>query len=182
METSEAQRLANQMLANAHEILSVCQGVDEETASSAPAGRWSPKEVISHLLGPDGIGMLPSFQAFLQMDTPLLEIETENPFFSERRSNMSFGDLLDQFESEYEGIADLVANLADEQLGRRAHIPMLRDTPSGEYPTLAEWIEAIASYHLGMHIDQMREILRTLQESAAPHRIDSEFEERIGIY
>jgi hypothetical protein len=32
----------------------------------------------------------------------------------------------------------------------------------GEYPTLAMWIQAIAEYHVGFHIDHMREILRAL--------------------
>jgi hypothetical protein len=180
MQTPEAQRLANIILEKAHEFKSLCQGVDEETASRAPAGRWSPKEIVSHLIGPGGIGLLPSFQAFLQYNTPFLDVEAGNHFFTERRAGKSFDDLLAEFDSEYDRIADFVVNLSDEQLNRKAHIPMLKETPLGEYPTLTGWCEAIGSYHLGFHIDQMREILHLLREASAPQRVWEGHEERPG--
>ena len=37
-------------------------------------GRWSPKEIVSHLCGPEGIGMLPTFRAFLEGDATNLRI------------------------------------------------------------------------------------------------------------
>jgi hypothetical protein len=39
---------------------------------------------------------------------------------------------------------------------------MLKETPVGEYPTLAQWISVIGDHHLGSHTDHMREILEEL--------------------
>jgi len=101
-------------------------------------------------------------KAFLERDTPRIDIEVENPFYSERRDRMTFLELLAEFDAEYRRVADFVTGLSDEQLSRKAHIPILKETPVGEYPTLAQWIEAIGDYHLAMHIDHMRDTVQDL--------------------
>jgi hypothetical protein len=69
------------------------------------------------------------------------------------------------FEQEYTDIADLTATLTDVQLARKAHIPLFKETPMGEYPTLAMWIDGIAGYHLSFHIDHMKGILEALKRA-----------------
>jgi len=59
-------------------------------------------------------------------------------------------------------MADVVEGLSEKQLSRKAHIPLLKETPIGEYPTLAMWVQAIGEYHLGSHIDHMKEILQAI--------------------
>lgn len=162
MQTKEGTEISEAIRQKTREFKSLCDGVDEETASKAPEGRWSPKEIVSHVSGPDGVGFLPSLKVIVEKDTPRLDIEAENPFFSERRSAMTFEGLLAEFESEYDRIAEFVAGMSDEQLNRKAHIPMLKESPIGEYPTLAIWAQAIGLHHLGMHIDHMKEILQAL--------------------
>ncbi len=149
---------------NVGAMMAVCRGVDDKTASMAPEGRWSPKQILSHLCGPEGKGLKASVQAFLDADTPLLDITPENPYFTEARARMSIAELVAAFEQEYKSIADLTGTLSDEQLARKAHIPMLKESPLGEYPTLAIWINAIAGYHIGFHIDHMKEILQALKK------------------
>jgi hypothetical protein len=75
---------------------------------------------------------------------------------------MTLSELLSQFDQEYSRIADLVAGLSDEQLNRKAHIPLLKEMPLGEHPNLAMWVEAIGQYHLAFHIDHLQEILQSL--------------------
>ncbi len=144
------------------EMKKLCEGLDEKTASRAPSKRWSPKQILSHLCGPDGVGLIPAIQTILQQDTPRLDLEPGNPFFTERRSGMTVAELLKEFEGEYTRMADLVAGLSDEQLARKAHVPALKETPMGEYLTLAVWVTALAERHVGFHIDHMREILQEL--------------------
>lgn len=170
MPTPEAVRLSQIIGQKVEDFKGLCQGIDEATASRAPAGRWSPKEIVSHLCGPEGIGFMTSIRVFLEKDTPRVDIDPENPFFTEKRARMSFAELLAEFESEYRGIAEFATGLSEEQLGRKAHIPLLKETPMSEYPTLATWIAAIGEHHLGMHTDHMREILEGLGVSSGSQK------------
>ena len=160
MATSEGIELAQGIRTKVEEVKKLCEGLDDNKASQAPPGRWSPKEILSHLLGPEGISNMTIFQAFLDQDIPKLDIEAENPFFSEKRAKMTLAEYLTQFESEYGQLADFVAGLSEEQLNRKAHIPLLKDTEIGEYPTLGMWANAIGEYHLGFHIDHLKEVLQ----------------------
>ena len=75
MATSTGIQLAQSIRRKIEELKKVCEGLDESTASRAPAGRWSPKEILSHLWGPEGSGHLPILQAFLDEETPRIDLE-----------------------------------------------------------------------------------------------------------
>jgi DinB superfamily len=168
MQSPEAVRLSELINQKVRDVKGLCANIDEETAARAPSGRWSPKEIVSHLCGPEGIGLLPTFSAFVEKDVPRLDIEAEDSFFSENRARATFADLVAEFEEEYGRIAEFTAGLSDEQLSRKAHIPMLKESPMGEYPTLSAWIQVIGEHHLGMHCDHMREILEALKVGSMP--------------
>ena len=154
--------IAQEVRAKMAEFRKSCEGLDEASSSRAPVGRWSPKQIISHLCGPEGIGLLPTLKAFIERDRPEIDAKPENPQWSEKRSRMSLAELLTEFDREYSSMAAFVEGLSDEQLLRKAHIPMLKDSPLGEYPTLAQWVVGLSNYHIGFHIDHMREIVQAL--------------------
>jgi len=155
-------QLSQRILMKAEEMRRLCEGIDEETAARAPADRWSPKQILSHLSGPEGGSFVASIQTILERDTPRIDIEAENPFFTEKRSRMTLAELLATFMNEYSQVAALVSKLSEAQLNRRAYVPLFKDLPMGEYPTLAELIGAIAEYHMDFHVNHMREVLQAL--------------------
>ena len=143
------------------DLKKACAGIDEATASRAPEGRWSPKEILSHLLGREGQDWVTIARLFLDKDTPTIDLHVET-FFSGPRAQMSFAALLARLEKDYEALAQLAAGLSSEQLARKAHIPLFKDSPLGEYPALGGFIGGLGAYHVTVHADHMKEILGEL--------------------
>ncbi|MGD0232456.1 MAG: DinB family protein [Syntrophorhabdales bacterium] len=165
----EATQLAQTVRRKAEEFKRLCAGLDERTASRAPVGRWSPKEIVSHLCGPEeGMGPVTACRLFVEQDAPELDLEPGNPFFTGTRAQMTFAELLQEFDRRYNQLADFVAGLTPGQLGRKAHIPALKESPLGEYPTLEAFVEGIGEYHLTFHVDHMREIIEALGAAPKP--------------
>ena len=165
MATSRGNQLAQVIREKVAGLKQVCQGVDENLASRAPTDRWSPKQILSHLCGPEDVGHLPILRSFVDSDTPMIDLDAENPFFSENRAAMSFSELVAECELNYRRLADFAAELTEEQLARKAHIPKLKDSPLGEYPTLDGMIYGLGEYHVQFHIDHLREILAALSSN-----------------
>ena len=145
------------------EMSRLCEGIDEAAASRAPTGRWSPKEIISHLIGPGDGGFVPVLEMILSEDKPFLDLQPGNSHFTEKRAGTTFHVLFAQFKTDYRAFADRVAALSDEQLARTIHIPALKDAPMGEYPTIQVFIELMAVHHVDSHMDHMKEILGLLE-------------------
>lgn len=156
-----AQKIKNQI----SELKKVCKDVDEDIAIRNPAGKWSPKEILSHLLGPDESGHIPMLQAFIDQDNPTVYMEAANPFFTEKRAEMTFAQLLSKVTAEYGRLAKFAETLSSDELERKARVPMLKDTPLGEFPTLEVMISMLCGMedsHIQFHTSHMREILDEL--------------------
>jgi hypothetical protein len=109
MATLTGKQLAQDIRQKIAVLKTVCDRVAEKTSTQAPEGRWSPKEILSHLAGPEGYSYKQNLQAVLDEDTPRLDLRAENPFFSDQRARTSFAGLFAQVQKEYEGVADFAA-------------------------------------------------------------------------
>jgi len=164
MNESESVKLVKLIDTKISELKSVCEGIDEQIADRAPEGRWSPKQILSHLLGPEGKGMMATVTVFFDENMPRIDVEAANPFYTENRAKMTLKELMTEVELEYSRIAGFASALDPSHLSRKAHIPMMKDSAIGEYPTLGEWIEAIACGHIVFHIRHMNEIVQQIKQ------------------
>lgn len=167
MATTTGSKVAGEIRQKIDALTAIGWGIDAQTLSRAPEGRWSPQEILSHILGADG-GYRLLFQAFLDADTPTLNIGVEQTYLSADRRAMTAVELCDAIRREYEAMAAFAEGLSEEQLGRKARIPQLKQSPLGEYPTLGALIAGLGCYHMQFHIDHLREVLDALdaQEKA----------------
>ena len=161
----DGKTLADGITNKLDELIRLCEDIDEQTASKAPVGRWSPKEIVSHLLGAPTRGMLPAFRRFIEEETPRLDVEPANPHYTAERSATSFFQLLSQLRKEYTDIAEFTAALSEGQLSRKAHVPAFKESPFGEYMTLETFISILGDSHLKSHTDHMQEILDLLRKT-----------------
>ncbi|MBI1885624.1 MAG: DinB family protein [Chloroflexi bacterium] len=139
------------------ELEEAVTGLSDESAARRPAdGEWCAKEVLSHLLGEEGQGAVGRFRRFLDEDQPLIGIVSGLPYYTPQRQSMTVADLLAGVRAQYLEVGHYLGGLNDEQLARKARIPLFKDTPLTEYPTLAQTAGALVSFHVTDHINQIR--------------------------
>ncbi|HEV8574731.1 MAG TPA: DinB family protein, partial [Dehalococcoidia bacterium] len=147
--------LQQQLDQKVQEIKQAVSSIDEQKAAKPPAeGEWCAKEVLSHVSGEDGSDAVSRYRRILEEDTPLLEIHPGISYY-EGREKASVGELLARIENQYGELGAFLAGLNEEQLNRKAHVPLLRETPIGEYPTLSQQAMGLIHYHLNDHVNQL---------------------------
>ena len=147
--------LSEQMSAKVGEIKQTAAAMTDVQASKPKAeGEWSAKQVLSHLCGDTDALSMYEMKRFLNEDTPDLGLTPGN--YGDTRKDQSIASLMSKIDTDYAEIGRFLAGLSDEQLARKAHIPFLKETPLGEYPTLGQWAGAVITFHLNDHINQLR--------------------------
>jgi len=147
--------LSEQLAAKVKEVTAAAAGLSDDQAAKPKAdGEWSAKQVLSHLCGDTDALSMYEFKRFLAEDTPDLGLSPGN--YGDIRKSAPVSELVSRIESDYAAIGSFLAGLNDDQLGRKAHIPFLKETPLGEYPTLGQWAGAVIHFHLADHLNQLR--------------------------
>ncbi|SRR6266571_788489 len=149
--------LSEQLSAKVNELKDAVSGLSEDKAAKAKSeGEWSAKQVLSHLCGDNDALSMYEFGRFLEEDNPDLGITPGS--YGDIRKDAALPELLSRIDSDYATIGSFLAGLSDEQLARTAHVPFLKETPLGEYPTLGQWAGAVINFHLADHVNQLRSL------------------------
>ena len=112
--------------------------------------------MLSHLCGADDALSMYEFKRFLNEETPDLGITPGS--YSDVRKDAPLSELVSKIDSDYAKIGSFLAGLNEEQLNRKAHIPFLKETPLGEYPTLGQWAIGVIQFHLNDHVQQLKNL------------------------
>ncbi len=142
------------------ELEEAVAGVSEDGATRRPGvGEWCVKEVLSHLLGEEGKGYVAILRRFVEEDTPLIQFDAGLSYYTPKRQGMSAATLVAELRKEYEAMAGFLESLREEQLARKAHVPLFKGSPLGEYPTLGQLANGLINFHLVEHINRIRKLL-----------------------
>jgi uncharacterized damage-inducible protein DinB len=151
--------LQQQLNQKVQEIKQAVAGIDEEKATRSPgSGEWSAKEILWHLTGEEHALKTFEMERFLKEETPDLGLTPGQTPYNEERSKTPVNELVSRVESQYAEVGSFLAGLSDEQLNRKAHIPFLKETPLGEYPTLGQWAIGLINFHLNDHVQQLKNL------------------------
>ncbi len=138
------------------ELSEALEGLDEEKAGQrAVDAEWCCKEVLSHLMGDEGEDILAPLRRIIEEDTPLIGIVTGLPYYTPDRQTMSLAELRGAVPSRYRELAEFLGGLNDADIARKARVPLFKETPIGEYATMAQFVGAL-DFHLTDHINQIR--------------------------
>ena len=137
------------------ELSEALNGLDEEKAGQRAAdAEWCCKEVLSHLMGDEGDDVLAPFRQIIEEDTPLIGIVTGLPYYTPDRQTMSLAERRGAVASRYGELAEFLGSLTEADLARKARVPLLKESPIGEYVTMPQFVGAL-SFHLADHINQI---------------------------
>ncbi len=149
--------LEQQLAGKIQELKQVVSGIGDEKALKRPAdGEWCIKEVFAHLTDRDSAVEMYEMDRFIREDTPALDLTPGKLSFGPAEQSRSVQDYMSHVESLYAGLGQFFAGLTEDQMARKAHVPFLKETPLGEYPTLGQWAGAIVNFHMADHINQVR--------------------------
>ena len=114
-------------------------------------GEWSPKQVLMHVLGPEGATYQQLIQSFIDSDNPSMEGAPGTLHTPPDREAATFSDLLTQTVQVYQNLATYVGGLSDEQLNKVVDAPVFAATPWGATPTVAQIVEFLGDWHVRDH-------------------------------
>ena len=153
-----AQSLQDQVTEKVNEIKGLVSELsDDEAANNPVEGEWCVKEVLSHLIGAELGSAKAGLKRFLDEDTPQIDVNPGISYF-EVRNSLSTAELLSTFEAEYGKLGEFLGGLSEEQLNRKANVPLMKESPIGEYPTLSQWAGALLNFHVNEHVGQIRNL------------------------
>ncbi|MCH7523055.1 MAG: DinB family protein [Chloroflexi bacterium] len=137
------------------ELSEALNGLDEAKAGQRAAdAEWCCKEILSHLMGDEGEDILAPFRQIIEEDTPLIGIVTGLPYYTPDRQTMSLAEMRGAVSSRYRELAEFLGGLTEADLARKARVPLFKETPIGEYATMAQFAGAL-NFHLTDHINQI---------------------------
>jgi hypothetical protein len=151
--------LQQQLNQKVEEIKQAVSGIDEQKAAKRPAdGEWSAKEILWHLTGEEHALKTFEMERFLGEETPQLGITPGQTPYTDDKGKVPVQELVSRVETQYADVGKFLAGLNEEQLNRKAHVPFLKETPLGEYPTLGQWAVGLINFHLNDHVQQLKNL------------------------
>jgi hypothetical protein len=145
-----ADDVIGQLAAQTDEIRSTIDGLPEEKGRFAYAeGKWTIKEVLSHLIDGERIFSYRILRISRGDETPIEGFEQDSYIENSNANNRSFADLLDEFDRQRQANLLMINNIDEAGLGRIG-------TASGN-PISARTLVFISAGHVEHHLRILKE-------------------------
>jgi len=142
-----------------HELRDLQYSLDWKRDFNDPAA-WSPRDIITHLMGTLEVNTYRTLQAIITDESPTARLEGDNPYRSQETRAMALPQLLDRLETVYDRLTELIASVSDQQLGRTVRI--LRQDGTTRELTFLEVAHRPFATHWPDHTRQLYSIRQEL--------------------
>jgi hypothetical protein len=134
-------------------------GLEPHLDRAPAAGEWSAREVLSHLLGPEGGGIEQILGRFAPPPHPPLEFHPGEAVLSPVRKTRSLAQLRTALDAQRAAVLGYLASLPEADLQtRKVRIPAFKQFFGTEEISLAVFTGALFDFHWKDHAGQLAKI------------------------
>jgi len=122
--------------------------------------------VLSHLLFPPGWNAVTLLKSFSERDLPVVEIEPGDAYLTPERRTMTLAQFIAALDTQRTDMLAYLDTLAEEDLVRKARIPLFKTFMGTEEIPLPIFVGAMFEYHWNDHAAQLAKIRQAIGLSA----------------
>lgn len=130
-------------------------------------GEWTTREVLSHLLEGDDWKPAAVLASFAERDLPTIEIAPGETFLTPARRRMTLPQMVGALDAQRRSVFDYLDGLSDEDLARKARIPLFKSFMGTDEIPLPMFVGAMFDYHMNDHAGQIAKIRKAVGLPAA---------------
>jgi hypothetical protein len=135
------------------------EGLEPHLDRAPAPGEWSAREVLSHLLGPEGAGLEPALRRFTTPPYPTLDFHPGDPAMSAGRKTLTLAQLRGALDAQRQAALGYLSSLPETELqARKVRIPAFKQFLGTEEISLAVFTGAMFEFHWTDHAGQLGKI------------------------
>jgi hypothetical protein len=132
----------------------------------APA-EWTTRQVLCRLLGEPGWRPVPVLSTFATAGLPLTEIKLGQTHVTLERQMMRLDQFTNALDRHRREVFEYLESLSDEDLQRKARIPLFKQLLGTDEVTIPKWVGAFFGVHWSDHAGQLAKIRKGVGLSEA---------------
>jgi len=140
------------------------QGMESHMERSDGSGEWTTRQVLCHLLGAPGWRPVPVLSTFVKVEPggaaelPVIDIKPGQCHVTPERQMMRLQQFKNAIDRHRREVFEYLETLSDEDLQRKARIPLFEQFLGTQEVTMPVWVGAYFVVHWGDHAGQLAKI------------------------
>lgn len=139
------------------------QGLEPYMERSDAPGRWTTREVLSHLLGGPGLDLIAFLGTFSERNLPVHDLQPGESNLTDERRKMTLKQFVDALHSQRRSVLAYVEGLSDVELQqRKAVIPVFKQFLGTDEFSIAMLVGILFEGHWNGHAGQLAKIRKAV--------------------